>query len=162
MGRPRQDPAVLEAAGAYKNHPSRRPKDMPQFIPGAPDMPEIVANNPEAAWYWNWCCQVLSECDVLTTAYLPILTVNALDWAQCMWLYEHNREGNVSTIGATGGPITSPEASQLHLYANRIVKVLSEFGLTPSSKSKVASAGGKKEVEPLAELLARRMRPTPN
>jgi hypothetical protein len=162
MARPRQDPAVLEAAGAYKNHPSRRPKDMPQYIPGAPDMPEIVESNPQAVWYWNWCCSVLSEAGVLTTACLPLLTIHALDWAQLMWLYEQTKEGNVATIGATGGPITSPEASQLHLHANRFLKELTEFGLTPASKTKVVAAGGKKEVDPLAEMLARRMRPMPN
>lgn len=162
MGRPRQDPAVLEAAGAYKNHPSRRPKDMPQFIPGAPDMPSIVESSEQASWYWNWCCQVLSEAGVLTTACAPLLTIHALDWAQLMWLYEQTKEGNVATIGATGGPITSPEASQLHLHANRFLKELTEFGLTPASKSKIVATAAKKESDPFAEMLARRMRPTPN
>ena len=162
MGRPRQDPAVLEAAGAYKNHPNRRPKDMPQFIPGAPDMPSIVESSEQAAWYWNWCCQVLSEAGVLTTACAPLLTIHALDWAQLMWLYEQTKEGNVATIGATGGPITSPEASQLHLHANRFLKELTEFGLTPASKSKIVATAAKKESDPFADMLARRMRPNPN
>lgn len=162
MGRPRQDPAVLEAAGAYKNHPSRRPKDMPQFIQGAPDMPSIVESSEQASWYWNWCCQVLSEAGVLTTACAPLLTIHALDWAQLMWLYEQTKEGNVATIGATGGPITSPEASQLHLHANRFLKELTEFGLTPASKSKIVATAAKKESDPFAEMLARRMRPNPN
>ena len=162
MARPRQDPAVLEAAGAYVNHPSRRPKDMPVYIPGAPEMPSIVAANEQAVWYWNWVCGVLSESGVLKTAYLPLLTLHALDWAQAMWLYEVTNEGNVSTIGAGGGPVVSPEAAQLHQYANRLLKELSEFGLTPASKSKIVAAGGKKEVEPFAEMLARRMGPKPN
>jgi phage terminase small subunit len=162
MARPRKDPAVLEASGAYVKDPQRRPKDMPQYIPGAPDMPDIVAANAQAVWYWNWCCQVLSEAGVLTTACAPLLTIHALDWAQLMWLYEQTKEGNVATIGATGGPITSPEASQLHLHANRFLKELTEFGLTPASKSKVSTAGGTKEVNPLAEMLARRMGPRTN
>lgn len=162
MARPRQDPAVLEASGAYAKNPNRRPKDMPQFIPGAPDMPSIVEASEQASWYWNWCCQVLSEAGVLTTACAPLLTIHALDWAQLMWLYEQTKEGNVATIGATGGPITSPEASQLHLHANRFLKELTEFGLTPASKSKIVATAAKKESDPFAEMLARRMRPNPN
>jgi phage terminase small subunit len=162
MARPRQDPAVLEASGAYAKNPNRRPKDMPVFVAGAPEMPKIVAEDSQARWYWNWCCQVLSEAGVLTTACAPLLTIHALDWAQLMWLYEHTKEGNVRTIGATGGPITTPEASQLHLHANRFLKELTEFGLTPASKTKVIAAGGKKDADPLAEMLARRMRPLPN
>lgn len=153
---------MLEASGAYAKNPNRRPKDLPQFVPGAPDMPEIVANDSNASWYWNWCCQVLSEAGVLTTACAPLLTIHALDWAQLMWLYEITKDGNVGTIGATGGPITSPEASQLHLHANRFLKELTEFGLTPASKSKIVATAAKKESDPFAEMLARRMRPTPN
>ena len=125
-------------------------------------MPSIVESSEQAAWYWNWCCQVLSEAGVLTTACAPLLTIHALDWAQLMWLYEHTKEGNVATIGATGGPITSPEASQLNLHAGRFLKELTEFGLTPASKSKVVAVAAKKESDPFAEMLARRMRPTPN
>lgn len=162
MARPRNAPEIQEASGAYVKDPQRRPKDIPVYIPGAPDMPPNVADDPLAAWFWNWACTVHGESGVLTTAMLPYLTFMALDWARCMWLYEHTKEGNVSTIGATGGPITSPEAAQLHLYANRLVKLIIEGGLTPASRSKVMTVGGKKEAEPLAEMLARRMRPTPN
>lgn len=162
MARPRTDPAILEASGAYAKDPQRRPVDMPKYNPGAPEMPSIVADNEQAAWYWNWCCTVLSEAGVLTTACMPLLTIHALDWAQLMWLYEQTKDGNVATIGATGGPITSPEAGQLNLHANRFLKELSELGLTPASKSKIVAVAGKKEADPLAEMLARRMRPSSN
>jgi phage terminase small subunit len=135
---------------------------MPQYIPGAPEMPSIVAENEQAKWYWNWCCKVLDDAGVLTTACLPLLTLHALDWAQLMWLYEATKDGNIATIGATGGPITSPEATQLHAHANRFIKELSELGLTPASKSKIISAGKKKEPDSFAEMLARRMGPKAN
>ena len=162
MARPRKDPAVLEAAGAYVKNPNRRPVNMPVYIPGAPEMPAIVSENDQAVWYWNWCCTVLSEAGVLTTACLPLLTIHSLDWAQAMWLFEHTKDGNVATIGATGGPVISPEAAQLHQYANRLLKELSELGLTPASKSKIISAGKKVEPDSFAELLNRRMGPKPN
>ena len=162
MARPRTDPAILEASGAYAKNPNRRPVDMPVYIPGAPEMPPIVAENEQAVWYWNWCCSVLSEAGVLTTACLPLLTIHALDWAQMMWLFSHVQDGNVSVHTPAGGETTSPEAKQLHAHCNRFLKELSEFGLTPASKSKIIAAGGKKEADPLAEMLARRMRPSPN
>lgn len=155
-------PEIHEASGAYVKNPQRRPKNLPAYVPGAPDMPPIVAENEQAAWYWNWCCRVLSEAGVLNTACLPLLTVHALDWAQAMWLYEHTKDGNVATIGATGGPITSPEAAQLHQYANRILKELTEFGLTPASKSKVIATKKEGEEDPFAEMLKRRMGVSPN
>jgi len=162
MARPRKDPAILEASGAYAKNPNRRPKDMPQYVVGAPDMPSIVSENEHATWYWNWCCQVLGDAGVLTTACAPLLTMHALDWAQLMWLYEECKEGQVATIGATGGPIAKPEAAQLHMHANRFLKELTEFGLTPASKSKIVAASPKKETDPFVEFLARRMAPKAN
>ena len=47
MARPRTDPAILEASGAYAKNPNRRPVDMPVYIPGAPEMPPIVAENEQ-------------------------------------------------------------------------------------------------------------------
>lgn len=162
MARPRKDPAVLEASGAYVKDPQRRPKDMPKYVQGVPDMPDIVAENANATWYWNWCCTILGEAGVLTTACAPLLTMHALDWAQLMCLYSECKEGNVATVGATGGPITKPEATQLHMHANRFLKELTEFGLTPASKSKIVAVGGKKESDPFTDMLLRRMGPKPN
>jgi phage terminase small subunit len=158
MARPRTDPAILEASGAYVKNPNRKPVDMPKYIPGAPEMPAIVAENKQAAWYWNWCCKILDDAGVLNTAYLPILTVHALDWAELMWLYSETKDGNVTNCEGK----VSPEAAQLHQYANRFLKELTEFGLTPASKSKIIAAGGKKEPDSFAEMLARRMGPKPN
>lgn len=162
MARPRTDPAILEASGAYAKNPNRRPVDMPKYIPGAPEMPTIVAENEQAAWYWNWCCNVLEEAGVLNTACMPLLTIHSLDWAQCMWLYEATKEGNVEVKGVGGGPISSPLATQLHSFATRILRELNELGLTPASKAKVVTTGGKKEPDSFAELLARRMGPKAN
>lgn len=162
MARPRQDPATHEASGAYAKNPNRRPKDMPIFIEGAPDMPPIVEENEHASWYWDWCCKVLSEAGILTTACAPLLTIHALDWAQLMFLYDYTKNGNVSSIGSSGTSVTSPEASQLHHHATRFLKELTEFGLTPASKSKIVATAAKKESDPFADMLARRMRANPN
>lgn len=162
MGRPRIDPAILEASGAYANHPNRRPVNMPKYVVGSPAMPSIVAENEQAKWYWNWCCQVLSEAGVLTTACLPLLTIHCLDWAQMMWLFSETRDGNVSTVGASGSLVSSPAATQLHQHANRFLKELAEFGLTPASKSRIIAGGSKAEADPLAEMLLRRMAPRQN
>ena len=157
MARPALAPEIHEASGAYVKDPQRRPKDIPKYIPGAPEMPAIVAENEQASWYWNWCCKVLDEAGVLTTACLPLLTVHSLDWAQCMWLYSQTKEGNVCTLGAAGQPVISPEAAQLHQFANRILKELNEFGLTPASKSKVIATKKEGVEDPFAEMLKRRM-----
>ena len=158
MGRPRIDPAILEASGSYEKNPGRRPKDMPIFIPGAPPMPAIVAENEQAAWYWNWLCEVLSEANVLTTACMPLLTIHSLDWAQLMWLYSETKDGKVRTVEGK----VSPEAAQLHQHANRFLKELSELGLTPASKSRIIAGKLKVEPDSLSEMLARRMGPRVN
>lgn len=158
MARPRTDPAILEASGAYAKNPNRKPVDMPKYIQGAPEMPSVVSENEQAAWYWNWCCQILGDAGVLNTACLPLLTIHALDWAQLMWLFTETKDGNIATPEGK----VSPEAAQLHQHANRFLKELSEFGLTPASKSKIIAVAGKKEPDSFAELLARRMGPKQN
>ena len=160
MAPPRKDPKILEASGAYAKNPNRRPVDMPKYIPGAPDMPPIVAENEQAKWYWNWCCQVLDDAGVLTTACLPLLTMHALDWAAAMRLFAATKN-NVSAKSANGNLVSSPEAKQLHAFVNRLLKELAEFGLTPASKSRIVAAG-KQKPDSFSELLARRMAPKAN
>jgi len=157
MGRKSLDPAIHEASGAYAKNPQRRPKEAPKFVPGAPDVPHDIVADEHAYWYWNWCCEVLSDSGILTKALLPFLVIQCKDWSQLMWLYEATKEGNVSTMTSKGSLATSPEASQLNQYANRFLKELSESGLTPASKSKIISSGKSRDEDPFAEMLQRRM-----
>ena len=161
MGRPPIAPEIHEASGAYAKNPQRRPKDMPKFIPGAPEMPPCVEADVEAAWYWNWICEILDEAGVLTTSCFPLLTIHVAKWPQILHLVELTKDGNVVSHGAKGKSI-SPEAAMLNQLYALFLKELNEFGLTPASKAKVTSSGGKKDEDPFAAMLTRRMRPTPN
>ena len=145
MARPRKDPAVLEASGAYAKNPNRRPKDMPAYIPGAPEMPEIVSENDQASRQWNHCCSVLGDANVLTTAYCTLLTVHSMDYARYALLI-----------------VSDPESPEVNLIVNRILKQIAEMGMTPASKTKVTAVVGKKEPDSFAEMLARRMGPKAN
>ncbi len=128
--------AVKEASGAFRKDPQRRNKNEPVAKRGWPEVPELVADDPIAAAYWNRVCQVLDELNILTTADVFLLEQQCLDYSQFRTLWEHVKSGQVSREGANG-PVTSPEAKEIHRYLDRINRRMVELGLTPSARSRL-------------------------
>ena len=64
--------------------------------------------------------------------------------------------GNFSKVYDKGNSSQSPEAQQVHKYAEKLIKLMAELGLTPSSRSRLR-VEGKQEEDPFAEFLKRRM-----
>ena len=143
-----------ELAGTYIDNPARDPskKDFVAHVKGAPEMPQVVKDDPYASWYWNWAITILEEQGILTTACMPLLTLHCLDWAQAMHLYHKVKSCSVSSFDNR----PTPEAIQFHKYVTRLLKELTEFGLTPASQSKVVVHQKANEDDPFVDLLKRR------
>ena len=83
----------------------------------------------------------MESMSILTQADQSVLALYCSTYAQWRWLAEYVKEGNVREISEKGGVTTSPEAQQVHKYADRLVKLMAELGLTPSARSRIRVVG---------------------
>jgi len=133
--------ATKEATGAFVKDPQRRNTQEPKPIAGRPTCPEHIASDAIAKACWIATCDTLEAMSILTQADQSVLALYCSTYAQWRWLAEYVKEGNVREISEKGGVTTSPEAQQVHKYADRLVKLMAELGLTPSARSRIRVVG---------------------
>jgi P27 family predicted phage terminase small subunit len=129
--------AIKEASGAFIKDPQRRNKNEPKAKRGWPEKPENVKADSIASECWDKVCTTLDELNILTTADVFLLEAYCIDYSQWRWLSEMCSEGRVAGLTAGGSATATPEASQVHKYADRLLKRQAELGLTPSARSRL-------------------------
>lgn len=149
--------ATKEASGAFIKDPQRRNELEPKAIPGCPAMPEHIAKDSVARECWGRVTKTLYDLGILTLADSEILEAYCIDYSQWRWLSEYVKEGNCRELSDKGSASTSPEAQQVHKYADRLARRMVELGLTPSARSRIQIAK-KGEADPFTEFLQRRMK----
>lgn len=128
--------AVQEASGAYRKHSDRRNKLEPKPKPGAPPMPDTVAEDERARFYWDDLSSLLSEMKVLTTADEVLLAGLCLDLSLRDRLKTAlNAEG--TTVETNYGPRSNPKFQQHDSVCRRIARAIPELGLSPSSRTRL-------------------------
>jgi len=133
------------------------PKREPKPIIGAQPAPEWLV--PEARALWDELAAMLVRTRVLTEADRPALELLCATWAQwkcaAQVLAEH---GDSVQIEGKHGPrlVGRPEVQIAAAAGQRLRLLMGEFGLTPSSRARVSTAGEEQEIDPMDELLSRR------
>lgn len=159
---PPPKPTALRAIEGNPSHKRRAPGDEPAPPSGRPPQPPHL--RPEAARVWGDLCQVLEGMGVLTLAdgvALEMLCEAYADWrdardqieihglTQVRWMVDP--EGHM----VVGGIAPRPEVAMADKAWRRFHAMVAEFGLTPSSRTRVR-AEKPAEVDPLEALLAKR------
>lgn len=158
MGRPTKPTALKIVQG----NPGKRAlnKKEPKLKVEAPRMPAHLS--PKAKTAWKGLCATLGDMQVLATAdakALELLCDAYADWRDLRRII--NREGHTyTTISVTGDTLfkARPEVAMAADAWKRVSSMLAQFGLTPSSRSKVNATDKPDESDPLAEFLSRRKR----
>ena len=148
-GRPHKPTAIKRAQGTLR--PTRETGREPAYEPAAPEKPATVAARPAASAEWDLIVPLLSAQRVLTkadrlavTGYCLLAadlealerTKQAADWSPIVH--------DVSVDGAGVEhvrPRAHPVLGQSVRTLNELRHYLVQLGLTPSSRSKVASEG---------------------
>lgn len=136
-GRKPKPTAIKERDNSFARHPERRNHDEPQPKIGRPQKPQIVAMCEIASAEWDSITQELEDMRVLTEADRANLTIYCTNFAEWVKLQKHVRENGYSTMNDKGNVSQTPEAVQVHRYADRCLKILIEIGMTPSSRSRM-------------------------
>ena len=137
MPRPKIPTAIQDAKGAFKKNPSRRNNAEPRPKRGYPVMPDILATDQEAAKKWIEICKLLDDMGVLSVADLSVLANFCVCWSRWLWLAEATKEGNCVEYDSNGNSRVRAEAKEFNTQSDRMIKLMAELGLTPSSRTKV-------------------------
>lgn len=136
MGRKPLSSATHKKNGSYVKNPQRENKSEPIPVAGTPKMPDTVAADPVAANKWKVVCKMLDDMDVLSTAEGDLLELFCINYSHYVHLLEQvNKTGFAQYVPE--GLKRNPLAGELAKVTDRHAKLLSEMGLTPSSRTKI-------------------------
>ena len=146
----RPEPTALKQ---LRGNPGKRP------LPAKEPKPQIVAMRPpdwlsdEARAEWDRVAPMLLRLGVLTEADGSALLTYCKVWER--WL---KAERQLATSGLllkskSGYPIVNPLVGIANKTMTNLVKLLTEFGMTPSSRARVHSETDPGDSDPLAEFV---------
>lgn len=137
-GRKPKPTAVKEIEGTFEKNPQRRNDREPVAPDGAPDCPDYLCDLAKIEWWYM--CSVLDEMGLLSRADRAALEIYCQTFAQwreaCQMVAKH---GAVIQMKTKSGiqPRRNPFDIIRERNAAACSRLLAEFGLTPSSRSRV-------------------------
>ena len=121
-----------------EGNPGRRPLNgrEPQAPPGIPECPEFLGEEARAEWFRM--AKVLSDMGLLTLADRAAFTAYCVAYGRWVEAEKLVRKfGMVVKSPVTGFPMKSPYLTVADQSMEAMRKLLVEFGLTPSSRSRI-------------------------
>ena len=151
-GRKPKPTAVKERTGTFKKNPKRRNTKEPVAPLGAPECPDYL--NATATAEWRYMSTVLDEMSLLSRADRAALEIYCQTFSE--WRHACDmvaQQGAVIQMETKAGilPKRNPFDLIRERTAQTCAKLLTEFGLTPSSRSRVQVE--KKASDDFAEFL---------
>lgn len=149
---------VAEASGTLAVNKGRRNDQLSPRSDGcAPEMPDYLDEHGQDKWAelvtdLSSMKVISSECRELMIAYCVAYS----GWRRCLVLV--NQIGPVMTSRNLDGSIKLSRnlvSIELHKYRTQMNKLLPEFGLTPSSRTRLVAFKAMEENDPFVTLLSR-------
>ena len=148
-------------SGQDKAHPERVNHAEPTPPPGAPDKPDYLDEIASASW--DRLVKLFGEMGMLNKADAVLMELYAVTYSGYRQaLVSVTKTGQVlllrvdDTKGQKMEVRRNPYSVELHKYMDRLTKLLAEMGLTPSSRTRVATTGEAASDDPLAAILRKR------
>jgi P27 family predicted phage terminase small subunit len=143
-GRPRKATEVLREQGAYKSNPRRENKQEPKPNKIAPDKPATVEDDPIASQKWDSLCILLEQCGLLADTDSDLMELFCITFSQYRRLLKQiNTTGFtiVTRDPQTNNPVVkrNPIMIEYRNIADLLRRLIPEFGLSPSSRSRLVS-----------------------
>lgn len=139
----------LKLRGSWR---AKERRGEPQPPPGAPPMPNWLDDEGQKAW--RRLVDILSTMHVLTVADGDALALIANNESIIIRSALKVRETGGEVVKSVNGfPIINPYLSTYNRALEQNAKLLAEFGLTPSSRSRVKAATTQRSRSGLAKFL---------
>lgn len=157
QGRKRKPTAAKVRNGSAAKDPGRINKLEPAALSDEPTCPDHLDDVGRATWHRT--CDVMRRMGYLSASYQDALDIYAETYSNYRQALEAvEKYGQVLVSKDKNGNLLvrrNPFSVELHKYHDELMKILQEFGLTPSSKTRV-SGDGPKELDPLSAILQQR------
>ncbi len=144
--------AVLQQRSSFKKHPERKRPHEPQAF-GQPQKPQHVASDAVASDAWDRVSGLLSEMGVLSRSDEMCLEQLAIAYSAWRRALDRIRGGDETEEGRTYSSASIREAKEA---SDKIVKLLTECGLTPAARTKVQVVTEKAEFDWFEQALRNR------
>ena len=106
---------------------------------------------------WRALCEALEALGILSTVDAQALQIYCECYSGYREALEKVREFGM-VLNIDGKPRRNPYMAEVHQHRAEIMRMQSEFGLTPSSRSRLVVPGADKPLDILDELLNRSRR----
>ena len=116
-------------------------------------MPPHVKANATAATTWFNLCEWLDDMRILAQADQCLMAQYCMTYAEYLKYSDYVTKNGVSVPTASGGVTTAPEAHQYNKLSDRLLKLCTELGLTPSARSRISVAQIEDDDDPMEAVL---------
>ncbi len=106
---------------------------LPVKVPKAP--PKLT---PAEAAVFNSTARILVGMRVMNEGGLDALVLYSINWVEAMDAHEHIRDEGAIVPGVKGHPVMNPWLAVRRKAEDRCLKIMVEFGLTPSAMTRVS------------------------
>lgn len=131
-----------------QGNPGKRTKNAePKPPPGMPELPEHL--DDEARAEWQRVATMLHELGLLTVMDRAAFAAYCQTWSRWVAAERALREQGPIILAPSGYPIQNPHLAIVNQCLKTMRGLLAEFGLTPSSRTRVAPVTKKEEVDEL-------------
>ena len=151
MGRPRKPTAQLKIHGTYRK--DRRYSAEPIPVVNIPSMPKYLKG--EAATEWKRIAPLLAKMKCLTEWDRSLLAAYCFEWGVYVELCKKVKIKDLVITTINGNKIHNPLLSARNKALSNLKEIATEFGLSPSSRTRLA-VDEKEEENAFMALLNRR------
>jgi len=158
-GRPRTNPALLEAKGSYAKNPDRRPDPATaiKVSEGRPVPTILIQSDELSVAIWEETCDILDGMSILNKSDKFLIEAYCLNLREMYLLTKIIRESGHSQMKEDGSRVTCPHVVSWHKCSQTHLKLMNELGLTPQARTRmtapVVESGGGDKVTDLMDKL---------
>ncbi|MBN2019303.1 MAG: phage terminase small subunit P27 family [Sedimentisphaerales bacterium] len=151
MGRPRKPTTLLKIHGTFRE--DRRATDEPMPAIAIPSMPKFLKG--EAAAEWERVAPLLAKMKCLTEWDRSLLAAYCFEWGVYVELCKKVKLKDLTITTVSGNKIYNPLLASRNKALSNLKELAIQFGLSPSSRSRL-SVSEEEESNPFLALLQRR------
>lgn len=140
-GRPKSNPKLLEAAGAYVKNPDRRPDESTAIkeIAGRPEPSILIQADDLTTLIWHETCDILDSMSILNKSdkfLIEAFCLNSRELFRLSRLVQENGHGQLKDDGTR---VTCPNVVSWHKGMGTHIKLMNELGLTPQARMRMTA-----------------------